>query len=687
RIVDWNLAAQKMFGHSREEALGQPLHQLIAPPRYHADAARGFAHFEETGDGPLIGQTSEVAALRKDGSEFTIELSISPIKAQGCWYAMGIIRDITERKRQTERTAALLELSTSVENLDEKTLLQRGLDTVQHLTDSRIGFLHFVSEDQSEIELVTWSNDTLAHYCQAAFDRHYPVSAAGIWADCIRLKQAVIINDYAAAPDKKGLPEGHSDLQRFISVPVFEGAQVRMIVGVGNAARDYDEHDVETVKLFSYDLYRIIQRKRTEQTLQESESKYRRLIENSPDIVYTYSVTRGGMYYSAQVITILGYSVEHLYAHPFLWNESIHPEDRAVVAKAIEEFKAGSPFKIEYRIKNAHGGWRWFYDRSIGGREENGDSIIEGMAMDITERKQIEAVLKFLAESGYKHRKENFFQALAEFLAQTMAMDYVCIDRLEGDNLTARTLAIYFDGKFEDNASYTLKDTPCGDVVAKKVCCFTKDVRHLFPQDAVLQEMLAESYAGTTLFDFDGKPIGLIAVIGRKPLANTHLAEALLQMVAVRAAAELERQRAEDKLQGMLKEANQSRLVMLDVVEDQRRAEESLRQLNAELENKVLARTTSLEQARHDAEAANQAKSDFLATMSHEIRTPMNGVVGMLDVLQQSSLNGKQMEMANIIHDSAYSLLAIVNDILDFSKIEAGKLQIDSVPMSVADVV
>src|SRR3989338_3034291 len=62
QIADWNLAAQKMFGYSREEAVGQPMHQLIAPPRYQADAARGFARFEETGTGPLIGKTTEIMA-------------------------------------------------------------------------------------------------------------------------------------------------------------------------------------------------------------------------------------------------------------------------------------------------------------------------------------------------------------------------------------------------------------------------------------------------------------------------------------------------------------------------------------------------------------------------------------------------------------------------------------------------
>ncbi len=86
-------------------------------------------------------------------------------------------------------------------------------------------------------------------------------------------------------------------------------------------------------------------------------------------------------------------------------------------------------------------------------------------------------------------------------------------------------------------------------------------------------------------------------------------------------------------------------------------------------------------------EAANRAKSEFLSTMSHEIRTPMNGVIGMIDVLQQTSLLGYQVEIVDTIRESAYALLGIVEDILDFSKIESGKLEIESLPMSVAVVV
>ena len=127
--------------------------------------------------------------------------------------------------------------------------------------------------------------------------------------------------------------------------------------------------------------------------------------------------------------------------------------------------------------------------------------------------------------------------------------------------------------------------------------------------------------------------------------------------------------------------------------EERELAQQEVMRLNSSLEHRVHERTSDLQRANREltaakaaADQANGAKSSFLATMSHEIRTPMNGVIGMIDVLQQTNLKGHQVEMLDLIRESAFSLLAVIEDILDFSKIESGRLELEQAPFSLREM-
>jgi PAS domain S-box-containing protein len=147
---------------------------------------------------------------------------------------------------------------------------------------------------------------------------------------------------------------------------------------------------------------------------------------------------------------------------------------------------------------------------------------------------------------------------------------------------------------------------------------------------------------------------------------------------------------------------------MLEDITERKRSEEAIRQLNTDLESRVEARTEELatanarlqaeiaertlveedlRRASRTAELATKAKDEFLAMISHELRTPLNGVIGMVDLLSDTDLDGQQRRYAQVARTSADLLLGVINDILDLSRIESGKLELDPIEFNPAEVV
>ncbi|MDG4554369.1 MAG: PAS domain S-box protein [Candidatus Competibacter sp.] len=386
RIVEANAAAVAAYGWSVEELRGLNIRDLCTPETL----AKLEQHWLSTTgqEGALFESTHR----RRDGSLFPVEIGARAIEIDGQRYRQGFIRDITARKRAEEllalqacRAAVLLELPRAGEELDEVAFMQRGLELTEDLTGSRIAFIHFVNGDEETIELVTWSRRTLQYYCHAVHDTHYPVSQAGIWADALRRRRAVILNDYAVYPDKRGLPEGHAELSRVLSVPVIENGKVVMLAGVGNKTTDYTELDVETVQLICNEIWRIAQRRRGEAQLR----KLAQAVEQSPECIVITDLEARIEYVNEAFARTTGYSREETIGqNPKLLQSGKTPSDR--YAALWQALSRGQPWKGEFVNRRKDGGEYVEFAIITPLRQPDGRiSHYVAVKEDVTEKKRI----------------------------------------------------------------------------------------------------------------------------------------------------------------------------------------------------------------------------------------------------------------------------------------------------------
>ncbi len=398
-ILEANSAAARLLGIHPVSLVNQPLSRFLFPDDQPLPRPEDTDR-QDAGDSAW--HQCELRLVRPDGTIFWGRLSMTRrFRFDGLVVCRIALRDISDQKQAEAVIAARLRLLKGADGLSLTRLLQATLDEAEILTGSTIGFCHFLEPDQTTLSLQAWSSNTLARMCQAeGSGRHYPVSHAGVWVDCLHERRPVIHNDYASLPHRKGLPPGHAPVMRELVVPVTRGKDVVALLGVGNKPVPYTDQDVAAVATLADLAWDITERKRAEEALRESEERHRLLFEAATDALFLLdSEALRVVKANKRAVDLYGYSRDELRALSYL-DISAEPD---VSRQRIQEALADTSRLIEVPLR-----WHRRKDGSTFPVEITARTIpLQGRqtvfvaVRDISKRKAAEAAL---AESEERRR-------------------------------------------------------------------------------------------------------------------------------------------------------------------------------------------------------------------------------------------------------------------------------------------
>ena len=362
----------------------------------------------------------------------------------------------------------------------------------------------------------------------------------------------------------------------------------------------------------------------------EDEERYALALESINHGVYDWDLVHNTVYYSPLLRAIYGMTADQVLT-PEESGQRIHPDDIEQYRKSIiDHLKGVTPhLLIEYRYLTNENTWHWARQNGIAQRGPDGHAIrMVGATSDITEEKT---------------REQEIAAVRAEIESTREDM------RLVLENMHDGILLLDKDGRWRfGNAQYSRFvlmppeiGKPGADV--RDIVRFQVERGDFGPVDDVAKVV---DERVRVLFTPGGARY-------ERQTKSGHFIEFTFSPLP------------DGSLLGVFRDITE--------LKEREHAQEVAREV--------------AERERAEAEAANQAKSTFLATMSHEIRTPMNGVLGMMEVLDRQGLDANQRRTVSTMRDSAQALLRIIDDVLDFSKIEAGRLELDTTVFSLSGLI
>jgi len=500
-LVYWNPAAERILGYRADEVLGKPLHQLLTPQRYQDNAIQGFNAFSSTGHGPVIGKTIEIEALHKGGYEIPVELSISALNLNGHWHAVGVLRDISERKHVEHEMRLLAAI---VESSDDA-ILSESLDGA----------------------ILSWN---------AGAERLYGYTAAEIKGRPISL---LVPDDL---PDE--IPQLLEHIRRGDQISRYETVRVRKdgvhlpisltisplhdaagnIVGCSAIGRD------------------ITERKHAEEKLRHSEAGLKEAERIALLGNWELDLVNNILSWSDEIYRIFELDPQQFGASYEAFLNAIHPDDRELVNQAYTDSVANhEPYDIVHRLLMQDGRIKYVNERCETNYDVAGRPLLSiGTVQDITTRRLAE--LGMQKSNRALHALSTCNGALVRAIDESQLLNEICsiLVSIGGYQLAWVGFAEHDDDKtirvvaragsqsdYLDHIKVCWCDSPCGrgptgTAIRTGEFQVAQDILHDPRFEPWREQAIARGYASSIafpLFDEDNHPFGAMNLYGKEPNA------------------------------------------------------------------------------------------------------------------------------------------------------------------------
>ncbi len=388
-------AARSLTGFSPKDLLGQSVYDL-SHPAHHEDIRKAMDHLMNQAGMVVL----KVRMKRNDGSSRWVETVCQPVvdtETEEIKAILGVSRDITEQKLLEDARLSSLKLNQMADKASLGDLLEQGLEEGVRLTESTVGYFHFVDPEHRTIEMQAWSEEIRSECSVGEVPLHYPFDESEAWAACILKKAPVIHNDRGTAPPFS-LTKNCIPSIRHMAAPIFEYDDVVAVIGVGNKSRDYVPYDVEILSLLGENIRSIVRRKINAATIVRNEARLKLVLKGGNLGYWDTNLKMRSTVVNDLWAGMFGYRLDEIPDAYRLWNDSLHPDDRQTVRETAGNYLAGKTdvYEVKYRIITRNKKIKWLISRGAVVEWEKDKTPLRmvGTLLDITETKKIEEELR-----------------------------------------------------------------------------------------------------------------------------------------------------------------------------------------------------------------------------------------------------------------------------------------------------